>query len=71
MQSTIDNVPHSLQENRHILEEQEKLHTQLSELMPTWQDVTRLQGTEIPQIQQRLATIQEQITGFQDEIKEV
>ncbi len=71
MQSTIDNVPTSLQENKQLLTEQETLYEQLCGLLPTWQDITRLKDTEVPQIQQRLSAIQQSMTELNSEIKEV
>jgi uncharacterized coiled-coil DUF342 family protein len=71
MQSTIDNVPKSLQENKHLLAEQEVLYEQLCGLLPTWQDITRLQNTEVPQLQQRLSAIQQQMAELNSEIEEV
>lgn len=70
MQSTIDNVPTSLQENKQLLTEQETLYEQLCGLLPTWQDITRLKDTEVPQIQQRLSAIQQSMTELNSEIKE-
>lgn len=71
MQATIDNVPKSLQENKKLLQEQETLYEQLCELSPTWQDITRLRDNEIPQTQERLSKIVEQMSKLHVQINEV